>query len=189
MPFIHPSSEIQPGAVIGKNTKIWHSCLIRSGARIGSECTLGSGVYVSLGARIGDRVKIANYANVGAGVTLEDGVFVGPHVTLVDDRVPRAVNADMSVKTRDNWTQGQTIVCQGASIGANATILCGIKIGRWAMVGAGSVVTGNIPDFAKAVGVPARVVGFVCRCGEPIQTAAEATLCPEGSHCRLHPSL
>jgi acetyltransferase-like isoleucine patch superfamily enzyme len=178
MSFIHPSADVEPDVVIGDDTKVWHLCHLRSGARIGEGCTLGRGVYVSRGTAVGNRVKIESFAYLAAGVSLEDGVFIGPHVTFTDDRVPRSVNPDMSLKTRADWIEGRTLVRQGASIGANATIICGVTIGRWAVVGAGSVVTRDVPDFAKVVGSPGRVIGYVCRCGKPIARPEDVASCP-----------
>lgn len=163
--FIHPSAEVEPGAVIGEGSKIWHLCHIRRDARIGTECVLGRGVFVDAGVQIGSRVKIQNYVSVFHGVTIEDGVFVGPHVCFTNDLFPRAVNPDMSLKAADDWTLTETRVKAGASIGANATIVCGVTVGRWAMIGSGSVVTRDVPDYALAVGNPARMIGYVCACG------------------------
>lgn len=171
--YIHPSALVETGAVIGENTKIWHLCHIRRNARIGEECVLGRGVFVDAGVHIGSRVKIQNYVSVFHGVTLDDGVFVGPHVCFTNDLLPRAVNPDMSLKDADDWVMSETQVQQGASVGANSTIRCGITIGRWAMIGAGSVVTRDVPDYALVVGNPARLIGYVCACGHR-QSSLEA---------------
>jgi acetyltransferase-like isoleucine patch superfamily enzyme len=171
--YIHPSALVETGAVIGENTKIWHLCHIRRDAHIGEACVLGRGVFVDAGVHIGSRVKVQNYVSVFHGVTLEDGVFVGPHVCFTNDLMPRAVNPDMSLKSADDWVMSETQVQQGASIGANSTIVCGVSIGRWAMVGAGSVVTRDVPDYALVVGNPARLIGYVCACGNR-QSSLEA---------------
>jgi len=163
---IHESSFVSASAEIGEGTKIWHFCQVRDGARLGKGCTLGKGVYIDKGVVIGERTKIQNNVSVFAGVTLEDGVFVGPHVCFTNDRVPRAVNPDMTAKGASDWRITPTLVRAGASIGANSTVVCGVTIGRWAMVGAGSVVTRDVPEHALVVGNPARVVGWVCVCGE-----------------------
>lgn len=165
MTFIHPSAEVENGAFIGPETKIWHLCHIRRDAHIGGECVLGRGVYVDAGVQIGNCVKIQNYVSVFHGVTIEDGVFIGPHVCFTNDMLPRAVNPDMSLKAADDWVLTQTRVGAGAAIGANATIVCGVTIGRWAMIGAGSVVTRDVPDYALVVGNPARQIGWVCASG------------------------
>jgi acetyltransferase-like isoleucine patch superfamily enzyme len=172
--FIHPTAEVEDGAVIGEGTKVWHLCHVRRDARIGLGSVLGRGVFVDAGVRIGDRVKIQNYVSVFHGVTLEDGVFVGPHVCFTNDLRPRAVNPDHSAKAVDDWVLRETLVRRGASLGANSTIVCGVTIGRWAMVGAGSVVTRHVADHALVVGNPARQVGYVTPAGEPVRTLEEA---------------
>jgi UDP-2-acetamido-3-amino-2,3-dideoxy-glucuronate N-acetyltransferase len=174
MTFIHPTAEVEPGVVIGEGSKVWHLCHVRREARIGSECVLGRGVFVDAGVQIGNRVKIQNYVSVFHGVTIEDGVFVGPHVCFTNDLWPRAVNPDMSLKAADDWVLVETLVKAGASIGANATIVCGVAIGRWSMVGSGSVVTRNVPDYALVVGNPARIIGFVTPSGKRVATQEEA---------------
>jgi acetyltransferase-like isoleucine patch superfamily enzyme len=179
--FIHPSAEVEDGVIIGEGSKIWHLCHIRRDARIGSECVLGRGVFVDAGVQIGSRVKIQNYVSVFHGVTIEDGVFVGPHVCFTNDLFPRAVNADMTLKAADDWVLGETLVKAGAALGANSTIVCGITIGRWAMVGSGSVVTKQVPDYALVVGSPARQIGWVCACGQRKGTLEAAQNC--GGNC------
>jgi len=162
---IHPTAEVSPKAEIGDGTSIWHHSQIREGARIGENCILGKGVYIDAGASVGCNVKIQNYVSVYHGVTLEDGVFIGPHVCFTNDLRPRAINPDGTPKAADDWVLSETLICRGASVGANSTIRCGIVIGEWAMIGAGSVVTRDIPPFALAYGNPAHLRGFVCRCG------------------------
>lgn len=174
MTFIHPSAEVESGATIGDGTKIWHLCHIRRDARIGSECVLGRGVFVDAGVRIGNRVKIQNYVSVFHGVTIEDGVFVGPHVCFTNDLLPRAINADGSLKAADDWVLSETVIRQGAAIGANSTIVCGITIGRWVMIGSGSVVVRDVPDYALVVGNPAHIIGYVTPSGKRVATAEEA---------------
>ncbi len=172
--FIHPTAEVEADVVIGENSKIWHLCHIRRGARIGSDCVVGRGVFVDAGVQIGSRVKIQNYVSVFHGVTIEDGVFVGPHVCFTNDMFPRAINPDLSLKSADDWVLSETRVRVGAALGANSTIVCGITIGRWAMVGAGSVVTKDVPDYALVVGNPAHIIGYVSASGKRCATAAEA---------------
>lgn len=174
MPFIHPSAEVEDSAEIGEDSKIWHLCHIRRGARIGAECVLGRGVFVDAGVQIGNRVKIQNYVSVFHGVTLEDGVFVGPHVCFTNDMLPRAVNPDMSLKAADDWVMVETRVQAGAAIGANTTVVCGVTIGRWAIIGAGSVVTRDVPDYALVVGNPARQIGWVNAAGARVGSLEEA---------------
>ncbi len=172
--FVHETAEIEEGVVIGEGSKIWHSCQIRHGARLGRDCVLGRGVFVDFDVVIGNAVKIQNYVLVYHGVTLEDGVFVGPHACFTNDLRPRAVNPDLSPKKADDWVVARTLVRTGASIGANATIVCGATIGRWAMVGAGSVVTKDVPDHGLVVGNPARLIGYVTASGQRVSTAEEA---------------
>lgn len=172
--FIHPTADVEAGAVIGDGTKVWHLCHIRRDAHIGGECVIGRGVFVDAGVQIGNRVKIQNYVSVFHGVTIEDGVFVGPHVCFTNDMFPRAVNPDMSLKAADDWVLSETLVKAGAAIGANSTIVCGITIGRWAMIGSGSVVTKDVPDYALVVGNPARIIGYVTATGKRVGTQEEA---------------
>jgi len=162
---IHSSAEVSDQTTIGEGTSIWHHCQIRPAAVIGNNCNLGKGVYIDTGVILGDNVKIQNYVSVYHGVTVEDGVFIGPHVCFTNDMHPRAINPDGSVKAADDWVLSETLIRRGAALGANATIRCGITVGEWAMVGAGSVVTADVPDFALVFGNPARIHGFVCACG------------------------
>ncbi len=162
---IHPTAEVSPRAQIGDGTCIWHQAQVREEARIGENCIIGKGVYVDAGVVIGSNVKIQNHTSVYHGVSIEDGVFVGPHVCFTNDLLPRAVNPDGSLKSAADWQLVTTRVRRGASIGANATIRCGTTIGEWAMVGAGSVVTHDVPDYGLVWGNPARLHGFICPCG------------------------
>jgi len=166
--YIHPTSEVSERAIIGAGTKIWQHCQVREGSRLGVHCILGKGVYIDADVLVGDHVKIQNGVSVYHGVTLEDGVFCGPHCVFTNDLLPRAINPDSTVKSEEDWIVTETIVRKGASIGANATIVCGITIGKWAMIGAGSVITKTIPDYALVYGNPARLRGFVCPCGREL---------------------
>ena len=167
---IHPTAEVSQDATIGDGTRIWHHVQIREGVRIGRNCTLSKGVYIDQQVEIGDNVKIQNYVSVYQGVTIADGVFIGPHVCFTNDLRPRAINQDGAVKSGEDWQVVKTKIDGGASIGANATILCGITIGKWALIGAGSVVVEDVPDHGLVVGSPARMMGFVCACGEQMPT-------------------
>jgi UDP-2-acetamido-3-amino-2,3-dideoxy-glucuronate N-acetyltransferase len=171
--FVHASADVSPHAVIGEGTKIWQQCQVREGAVIGRNCILSKGVYIDAGVHIGDNVKIQNGISIYHGVTLEDGVFCGPHCVFTNDRQPRAINPDGSLKSADDWVVRETLVRRGASIGAHATIVCGSTIGQWAMVGAGAVVTRAVPDYGLVYGNPARLHGFVCPCGEKLTRAAD----------------
>jgi UDP-2-acetamido-3-amino-2,3-dideoxy-glucuronate N-acetyltransferase len=164
-PRIHPTSEVSDKAQVGDGTQIWLHNQIRPGVVIGKGCIFGKNIYVDSDVTIGNHCKLQNNVSVYTGVTLEDGVFCGPHVCFTNDKVPRAVNPDMSLKGLDDWKVTKTLVKAGAALGANSTIVCGVTIGRWAMVGSGSVVTKDVPDHALVLGNPARRVGWVCSCG------------------------
>lgn len=151
--------------LVGEGTKIWHNSHVRKGSVIGSNCTIGKNVYIDQGVVIGNKVKIQNNVSVYSGVTIEDGVFIGPHVCFTNDLNPRSISTDGSLKDISDWHVTKTYVKYGASIGANSTILCGIIIGRFAMVGAGSVITKDVPDYGLVYGNPARLKGYMCRCG------------------------
>ncbi len=157
---IHPTAEIADDAVIGAGTKIWRHSQIISGAQIGEHCTIGHNCTVFGKASLGNRVKLEANIDVWDLVTLEDRVFVGPSVVFTNDPAPRS----RDVSKREAWRP--TLVREGAALGANATIVCGVTIGSWAMIGAGAVVTKDIPAYALAVGVPAKPIGWVCACGE-----------------------
>ena len=161
-PKIHPSADVSPQAHIGEGTSIWHQAQVREGARIGTECIIGKGVYVGADVVIGNRVKVQNYVSVYEGLTIEDGVMVGPHVCFTNDLLPRAINPDGSLKGGEDWDLTPTLIKEGVGLGANATIRCGVTIGKWAMVGAGSVITKDVPDYGLVYGNPARLHGFVC---------------------------
>jgi UDP-2-acetamido-3-amino-2,3-dideoxy-glucuronate N-acetyltransferase len=163
---IHPTAVVAASAVIGDRSQIWLHCQIREHVRIGEDCILGKNIYVDTGVQIGDRCKIQNNVSVFAGVTLEDGVFVGPHVCFTNDLVPRAVNPDGSLKSATDWQITDTRVCTGAAIGANSTIVCGVTIGAWAMIGSGSVVSRSVSAYALVYGNPARRHGWVTPRGE-----------------------
>ncbi|HSE97105.1 MAG TPA: acyltransferase [Blastocatellia bacterium] len=156
--FVHESSFIDEPCEIGEGTKIWHFSHIMSGSRIGRGCNIGQNVVVSPGVRIGDNVKLQNNVSVYTGVELEDDVFCGPSMVFTN-----VVNPRSHVSRKDEYRR--TLVKRGASIGANATIVCGNTIGRYAFIGAGAVVTRDVPDYAMVVGNPARITGWMCQCG------------------------
>jgi acetyltransferase-like isoleucine patch superfamily enzyme len=172
--YVHPTADVSPLATIGNGTKIWQHCQVREGAVIGRNCILSKGVYIDAGVRIGNNVKIQNGISVYHGVTLEDGVFCGPHCVFTNDKLPRAINPDGTLKNADDWALSQTLVRTGAAIGAHATIVCGVTIGQWAMIGSGAVVTRDVPDYGLVYGNPARLHGFVCACGEKLTAEGSA---------------
>ena len=159
--YVHPTAVVDKTAVIGDGTKVWHFVHVRENAEIGRECVLGDFVYVGRGVKIGNGVKLENRATVYRGVNIENEVFVGPHVTFTNDPYPRSFSTD--------WKIVETLVKEGASIGAGAVVVCGVTIGEYAMIGAGSVVTKDIPSHAMAYGNPAEVRGFTCKCGRKLK--------------------
>ena len=172
-PKIHPTAQVSPHAEIGEGTTIWNQTQVREGAVIGRDCILSKDVYVDAGVRIGSNVKIQNGVSVYHGVIVEDGVFVGPHVCFTNDRHPRAINPDGTLKGASDWVVSETRIEYGAALGAGAVILSGITIGKWAMVAAGAVVTHDVPAYGLAVGHPARLRGFVCPCGMGLERVGE----------------
>jgi acetyltransferase-like isoleucine patch superfamily enzyme len=169
LPRIHATAEVSPRAQIGEGTSIWNQVQVREDVVIGEGCILSKDVYVDFGVRIGSRVKIQNGVSVYHGVTIEDGVFVGPHVCFTNDKYPRAINADGSLKGSTDWRVSEIVIQYGAALGARAVILPGVRVGRWAMVAAGAVVTRDVPPYGLAVGHPARLKGFVCPCGQRVE--------------------
>ena len=168
--FMHESSYVDDGASVGKDSKIWHFCHVLPGARIGERCNLGQNVVVMGGTRVGNNVKIQNNVSIYEGVTLEDDVFCGPSCVFTNVLNPRS-----HVSRKNEYLP--TLVRRGASIGANATIVCGTTIGEYAFIGAGAVVAKDVPAYALMVGVPARRVGWMCQCGERLAFANHQAVC------------
>ena len=169
--FVHESSYVDENVEIGEGTKIWYFCHVQEGARIGSGCSLGQNVNISNNVKIGNSVKIQNNVAVYEGVEIEDDVFCGPSCVFTNDLTPRAKYP----KGHENYKK--TLIKHGASIGANATVVCGYTVGRWALIGAGAVVTSNVPAHALMLGVPAVRKGWVCECGEILEPDLKCKVC------------
>src|SRR3954469_23871227 len=168
--FAHESSYIDEGAVIGDGTKIWHFCHVMTGAEIGPRCNLGQNVVVMTGSRLGSNVKVQNNVSIYEGVELEDDVFCGPSCVFTNVTNPRS-----HVSRKNEYKR--TLVKRGGTIGANATIVCGITLGEFAFIGAGAVVTSDVPAYGLMVGVPARRVGWMCQCGERLHFEGATATC------------
>lgn len=171
--FAHESAYVDEGCVVGVGTKIWHFSHLMTGCRVGDHCNIGQNVVVSPDVVIGNRVKIQNNVSVYTGVVLEDDVFCGPSMVFTNVANPRS-----HVSRKHEYRS--TVVRRGATLGANSTIVCGHSIGRYAFIGAGAVVTHDVPDYALVVGNPARIAGWVCECGEKV---AHGTLPPARARC------
>jgi len=168
--FVHPSSVVDDDVSIGAGTKIWFFCHVQRGAIIGEGCILGQNVNIDSQVVVGDRVKIQNNVSVYRGVTIEDDCFLGPSCVFTNVINPRA-----HVERKDEFRP--TRVGKGATVGANATVVCGNNLGRYSMVAAGAVVTHSVPDHALVLGMPARLAGWVCRCGEKLTLQGESSTC------------
>lgn len=178
--FVHESSYVDDGAEIGAGTKIWHFCHVMPRARIGERCNIGQNVLVSADVTIGNNVKIQNNVSLYTGVVVEDDVFLGPSMVFTN-----VINPRSHVSRKDEYKK--TLVCKGASIGANATIVCGTTLGKYCFVGAGAVVTRDVADYALVYGSPARPHGWMCQCGEQLNFKGERAVCEScGKAYRKH---
>ncbi|MFI8304462.1 acyltransferase [Streptomyces sp. NPDC085927] len=162
---VQPTAQVDESATIGAGSTVWDLAQIREDARLGSSCIVGRGAYVGPGVRIGDNVKLQNYALVYEPAVLGDGVFVGPAAVLTNDYFPRSVDVEGRLKRGDDWEAVAVVVDEGASLGARSVCVAPVRVGRWALVAAGAVVTRDVPDFALVAGVPARRIGWVGRVG------------------------
>lgn len=162
------SADVSPGAVIGEGTSVWHLAQVREDAVVGRNCVIGRGAYIGEGVHMGDNCKVQNYALIYEPAALGDGVFIGPAVTLTNDHFPRAVNPDGTLKSASDWEPVGVTIEEGASIGARAVCVAPVRIGAWATVAAGAVVTKDVPAHALVAGVPARRIAWVGRAGEPL---------------------
>lgn len=162
---VHATADLEPDVGVGAGTTIWHRAQLRTGARLGRDCVVGRDVFIDEGVTIGDRVKIQNLALIYHGVTVEDGVFIGPGAILTNDRFPRAITSTGDLARASDWEVLPITLHYGCSIGAGAIVVAGVSIGRYATVGAGSVVTRGVPSHALVAGSPARRIGWVCACG------------------------
>ena len=176
--FIHPSAHVSDASKIGEGTKVWINVQIREDVEIGTDCIISKDVYIDHAVKIGNRCKIQNSVSIYNGVTIEDDVFVGPNVAFTNDKVPRAFNTE--------WKVTPTLVQRGSSLGANATVVCGIVIGHYAMVAAGSVVTKTVPSHALMMGNPAKIVGYVCRCGHRLDDYSICKACGKTTELPTH---
>ena len=167
--YIHPTAEVDSQAIIGEGTKIWNQAQVREGAKLGKNCIVSKNVYIDENVQIGSGVKIQNNVNVYHGVIIEDDVFLGPSMTFTNDMYPRAFSSD--------WKVSDTLVKKGASIGANASIRCGVTIGEYATVGIGSTVVKDVLTHALVVGNPARQIGWVCECGYKLDEHGRCVNC------------
>ena len=173
--MIEPSADVAPSARVADNARVWHLAQVREDASIGEETIVGRGAYIGEGVRVGDRCKIQNYALIYEPASLADGVFVGPAAVFTNDHCPRSINADGTLKSASDWDRVGVTVERGAAIGARAVCVAPVRIGAWASVGAGAVVTRDVAPYALVVGVPARRVGWVGEAGVPLIAADDTT--------------
>jgi acetyltransferase-like isoleucine patch superfamily enzyme len=180
------NAQVDPAARVHSTVTIWDQAQVREHAVVGTECIIGRGAYIGAGVQVGNRVKVQNYALLYEPAVIEDDVFIGPAVVLTNDRTPRAVTPDGRLATAADWDPVGVTIREGASIGARAVCVAPVTVGRWAMVGAGSVVTRDVPDFALVLGVPAKQAGWVGRAGHRLEVRGDRWICPStGAHYAL----
>lgn len=179
LPFVHETADVAASARVGSSTKIWHYAQVRESATIGENCIIGRGAYIGAGVELGDNCKVQNYALVYEPARLGNGVFVGPAVVFTNDQFPRAVNPDGTPKSATDWESVGVTVGEGASIGAQSVCIAPLTIGAWSLIGSGSTVVKDVPDFALMIGGPARRVGWVGHAGRALREEADGQwLCP-----------
>jgi acetyltransferase-like isoleucine patch superfamily enzyme len=178
MAFVANGADVADTAKLGAGTKVWHLAQVREDAQLGENCVVGRGAYIGTGVRVGDNCKIQNHALVYEPAELAPGVFIGPAAVLTNDTYPRAINPDGRLKSADDWHAVGVTIAEGASIGARAVCVAPVRIGRWATVAAGAVVTKDVPDFALVMGVPARQAGWVGKAGAPLRRDGDQWVCP-----------
>lgn len=186
---VHPTADLEADVSVGAGTSIWHRAQVRAGARIGAECVIGRDAFIDTGVEIGDRVKIQNGALVYHGVTVEDGVFIGPGAILTNDRYPRAITSTGDLARAADWTVSPVVLRHGSSIGAGAVVVAGTEVGAFATVGAGAIVTRDVPSHALVVGNPARRIGWMCACGVRLLDADGAPAAATPPHYSTHREL
>lgn len=171
--FIHPTAIVEDEVKIGKGTKVWHFAQVRKGTVLGENCVIGNSVFVDMESQIGNNVKIQNHAIIYHQAIISDGVFIGPNVCFTNDKRPRAINSDETFKSADDWEVSTIKIGKGSAIGGHTTITPGVTVGNWAMAGSGSVITKDVPDHALVFGNPAKIHGFVCKCGKKLEKILE----------------
>ena len=176
-PWCHPTADIEDGVEVGEGTRIWARSHVRYGTRIGRDCTIGDAVFIDVDVRLGSRCKVQNNALIYHGSVVHDEVFIGPAACLTNDRLPRAATPEGRLKDDSDWSLAGVTVHRGASIGAHAVVVGGVTVGAFAMVGAGAVVTRDVAAHALVAGVPARSMGWVCRCGHQLDAALTCPVC------------
>jgi UDP-2-acetamido-3-amino-2,3-dideoxy-glucuronate N-acetyltransferase len=176
--FVADGADVSDAAKVGQGTKVWHLAQVRENAEIGENCVVGRGAYIGTGVVMGDNCKVQNHALVYEPAKLANGVVVGPAVVLTNDTYPRAVNPDGSLKSASDWDAVGVTIDEGASIGARAVCIAPVRVGAWATVAAGAVVTKDVPDFALVAGVPARRIGWVGKAGAPLKADGDQWVCP-----------
>jgi len=167
--FTHDTANIEDNVTIGDGSKVWAYAHVRGGTKMGKNCVISEGVFIDTETEMGDNCKVQNHAIVYHKSILGNGVFIGPNVCFTNDKIPRAINPDGTIKSADDWEASTIKIGEGAAIGAHSCITPGVTVGAWAMAGSGSVITKDVPDFALVYGNPARIRGFVCMCGKKLE--------------------